>query len=75
MQLHRPFYHVLAAPVTQPPTQARVRLVCSTQQLSESEQISVSCTSSRDIATLSFVCSLNGVTFTEGCELLFFILN
>ena len=54
--------------VTQPPTQALLRLDCSTQQLSESEQISVSCTSNRDIATLLFVC----VTFTEGCELLFF---
>ena len=62
-------FHILAAPVTQPPPQAPLSLNCSTQQLSESEQLSVSCSSSRDLATLMFVCTLNGMPITEGCEL------
>ena len=61
--------HVLAATGTQPPTQMPLSLNCSAELLQESEQVRVSCTGSRDFATLMFECSRNGQSITEGCEL------
>ena len=62
-------YHVRSATGTQPPTQAPLSLNCSAELLQESEQIRVSCTGSRDFATLMFECSQNGQSISEGCEL------
>ena len=60
---------IFAAPGTQPPTQAPLSLNCSAVVLQESEEIRVSCTGSRDFATLTFECSQNSESITEGCEL------
>ena len=55
-------YSIHAAP------QAPLSLDCTAEILPNSEQVSVSCTSSRDFSTLTFDCSLNGQPITQGCE-------
>ncbi|XP_064407688.1 obscurin-like [Halichondria panicea] len=52
---------------TQGPTLAPLILNCSTEFLAESQQVSVSCTSSRDLDGLDFECSFNDSSVTEGC--------
>ena len=57
-----------AAQPTQGPTLAPLILNCSAEFLAESQQVSVSCTSSRDLDGLDFECSFNDSSVTEGCE-------
>ncbi|XP_064388185.1 CUB and sushi domain-containing protein 2-like [Halichondria panicea] len=52
---------------TQGPTLAPLILNCSAEFLAESQQVSVSCTSSRDLDGLDFECSFNNESVTEGC--------
>ena len=61
----------ILVPVTPGPTVAPLSLTCETVVLSDSQQVSISCSSSRDLSTLQFECSLDGESVTEGCELFF----
>ena len=53
---------VTPAPPTLPPFSFSCVLVFLTQQ------VSVTCESSRDLASLQYDCQLNGADLTEGCE-------
>ncbi len=71
----RVFYNLListrshAAPATQPPTLTPLSLECTAQFNRMTQEICVNCTSSRNVASLDFECSLNGQLITDGCEL------
>ncbi len=54
---------------TQPPTLTPLSLECTSQFNPTTQEICVNCTSSRNLASLDFVCSLNGQLITDGCEL------
>lgn len=62
--------HILATvpptPTTPPPVP--LDLDCVAEILAESNQVSVDCTSSRDLDVLDFECSVNGQPVTDGCE-------
>ena len=62
------FGSVLMFPYTLAVTQSPLSLSCIPEILSESEQIRVSCTATRDLATLTFECTHNDQPITEGCE-------
>ena len=47
-----------------------LNLDCQAEFLSDSQQVNISCSSSRNLSSLQFECSLDGVSVTTGCELL-----
>ena len=59
----------LPAPVTPGPTLAPLTFSCQAKFSPDSNQLSISCSSSRENSTLDIVCFLDDIAQTDGCEL------
>ncbi len=58
---------------TQPPA-TPLSLECTAEFNSMTQEICLTCTSSRNLASLNFACSVNGQLVTDGCEFFRFVI-